>query len=149
MQFMVLRVIHLSRIAYFYKHNIGTLLSLGAVNQCLICGWLVYFAGWRVLETEHTGCPMCLPEEENSSFRNVAYTHTYIYIHVLRWSGFYEDGKSPFTYLYNIICTVNTQYTSRQDAIITNILYLATYFGRNRPSSGQLRTILSYSKNST
>jgi hypothetical protein len=61
MPFMVLKVIHLSRIAYFYKHNIGTLWSLGAVNQFLICGWLVYFAGWRVLETGHAGCAMCLP----------------------------------------------------------------------------------------
>ena len=37
MPFMVLGVIHLSRIAYLYKHTIGTLWSLGAVNQC----WLV------------------------------------------------------------------------------------------------------------
>jgi len=44
--------------------------------------------------------------------------------------------------LYNILCTVNTQHTSRQDAIITIRLYLATCFGRNRPSSGQQRTIL-------
>jgi len=51
--------------------------------------------------------------------------------------------------LYNILRTVNTQQTSRQDAIMTIRLYLATCFGRNRPSSGQLRTILSYSKNST
>ena len=51
--------------------------------------------------------------------------------------------------LYNILCTVNTQYTSRQDAIITIRLYLATCFGRNWPSSGQLRTIIRYSKNST
>jgi len=48
--------------------------------------------------------------------------------------------------LYNILCTVNTQHTSRQDAIITVRLYLATCFGRNRPSSGQLRTILRYIK---
>jgi len=48
---------------------------------------------------------------------------------------------------YNILCTVNTQHTSRQDAIITIRLYLATCFGRKRPSSGQLRTILRYSKN--
>jgi len=48
--------------------------------------------------------------------------------------------------LYNILCTANTQHTSRQDAIITIRLYLATCFGRNRPSSGQLRTILRYSK---
>jgi len=51
--------------------------------------------------------------------------------------------------LYNILCTVNTQHTSRQDAIITIRLYLATCFGHNRPSSGQLRTILRYSKDST
>jgi hypothetical protein len=51
--------------------------------------------------------------------------------------------------LYNILCTVNKQHTSRQDAIITIRLYLATYFGRERPSSGQLRTILRYSKKST
>ena len=44
--------------------------------------------------------------------------------------------------------TVNTQHTSRQDAIITIRLYLATCFGRKRPSSGELRTILRYSKNS-
>ena len=43
--------------------------------------------------------------------------------------------------LYNILRTVNTQHTSRQDAIITIRLYLATCFGRKRPSSGQLRTI--------
>jgi len=49
--------------------------------------------------------------------------------------------------LYNM--TVNTQHTSRQDAIITIRLYLTTCFGRKRPSSGHLRTILRYSKNST
>jgi len=37
--------------------------------------------------------------------------------------------------------------TSRQDAIITIRLYLAKCFGRDRPSSGQLRTILRYNKN--
>jgi len=47
------------------------------------------------------------------------------------------------------LCVVNTQHTSRQDAIITIRLYLATCFGRVRPSAGQLRTILRYSKNST
>jgi len=36
--------------------------------------------------------------------------------------------------LYNVLCTVNTQHTSRQDAIIKIRLYLAT--------------ILRYSKNS-
>jgi len=41
--------------------------------------------------------------------------------------------------VYNTLCTVNTQHTSRQDAIITIRLYLATCFGRKRPSSGQLR----------
>ena len=46
--------------------------------------------------------------------------------------------------LCNILCTLNTQHTSRQDAIITIRLYLATYFGRKRPSLGQLRTILRY-----
>jgi len=44
--------------------------------------------------------------------------------------------------------TVNTQHTSRQDAIIAIKLYMDTYFGRKRPSSGQLRIILRYSKNS-
>jgi len=43
------------------------------------------------------------------------------------------------SHLYNILCTVNTQYTSRQDAVITVRLYLATCFGRDRPSSGQLK----------
>ena len=51
--------------------------------------------------------------------------------------------------LYNILCTVNTQHTSRQDAIVTIRLYLATCFGHKQPSSGQLRTILRYSKIST
>jgi len=51
--------------------------------------------------------------------------------------------------LYNLLCTVNTQHTSRQDAIITIRLYLATCFGRKWPSSGKLKTILRYSKNST
>ena len=41
--------------------------------------------------------------------------------------------------LYNILCTVNTQHTSRQDAIIKIRLYLATCFSRKRPSSSQLR----------
>jgi len=50
--------------------------------------------------------------------------------------------------LYNILCIVNTQHTSRPDAIITIRLYLATCFGRRRPSAGQLRTILRYSINS-
>ena len=43
-----------------------------------------------------------------------------------------------------IFCTVNSQHTSRQDAIITIRLYLATCFNCERPSSGQLRTILRY-----
>ena len=34
--------------------------------------------------------------------------------------------------LYNMLCTVNTQHTSRQDAIITIRLYLGTCFGRKR-----------------
>jgi hypothetical protein len=51
--------------------------------------------------------------------------------------------------LYTVLCTVNTQHTSRQDAIITIRLYLATCFGRDRPSSGQPRKILWYSTNST
>jgi len=50
--------------------------------------------------------------------------------------------------LYNILCTVNTQRTSRQDAVIIIRLYLATCFGHNWPSSDQLRTVLRYSKNS-
>jgi len=50
---------------------------------------------------------------------------------------------------YNIFYTINTQHISRQDAIITIRLCLATCFGRNRLSSGQQRTILRYSKNST
>ena len=49
--------------------------------------------------------------------------------------------------LYNILCTVNTQHTTRQDPIITIRLYLATCFGRDRPSSGPPRTTLRYSKN--
>jgi len=35
--------------------------------------------------------------------------------------------------MYDILCTVNTQHTSRQDAIITISLHLATFFGRLRP----------------
>jgi len=50
--------------------------------------------------------------------------------------------------LCNILCTINMQHTSRQDAIIAISLYLATCFGHNQPSSGQLRTISRYSKNS-
>ena len=56
---------------------------------------------------------------------------------------------SKYQHLYNILCTVNTQHTLRQDAIITVRFYLATCFGRKQPSSGQLRTVLRYSKNST
>jgi hypothetical protein len=44
--------------------------------------------------------------------------------------------------LYNILHTVNTQHTSRQAAIITIRLHLTTCFGRDRPSSGQLRTTI-------
>ena len=51
-----------------------------------------------------------------------------------------------FYFLYNILCTANTQHTSRQDAIITVRLYLATCFDRDLPSSNQLRTIFRYSK---
>ena len=65
---------------------------------------------------------------------------------------FWERGREAIplyiSNLYNILCTVNTQHTSRQDTIIKIRLYLSTSFGRNRPSSGQLRTILRYSKNS-
>jgi len=50
--------------------------------------------------------------------------------------------------LYNILHTVNTRQTPKRDAVITIRLYLATCFGRKRPSSGQLGTILRYSKNS-
>ena len=50
--------------------------------------------------------------------------------------------------LYNILYTVNTQHTSRQDALIIIRLYLATCFGLKQPSSGQLRTILRCSKKS-
>jgi len=60
----------------------------------------------------------------------------------------WEDKANKLS-LYNILRTVNTQHTSRQDAIITSLLYLATCFGCKRPSSGQLRTTLIYSKNST
>ena len=60
-----------------------------------------------------------------------------------------RPSRCVLSNLCNILCTVNTQHTSRQDAIITIKLYLATCFGRKRPSSGQLRTILRYSKNST
>jgi len=43
------------------------------------------------------------------------------------------------------------QYTTyiKQDAIITIRWYLATCFGRDRPSSGQIRTTIRYSKNIT
>ena len=60
---------------------------------------------------------------------------------------FKRPSRCVLSNLYNIFCTVNTQHTLRQDAIITIRLYLATCFGRKRPSSGQLRTILRYSKN--
>jgi len=48
-----------------------------------------------------------------------------------------------------MLCTVNTQHASRQDEIITIRLYLATCFGRDRSSAGQLRTTVIYIKNST
>jgi len=41
-----------------------------------------------------------------------------------------------------ILCTVNTQHTSKQDAAVTIRWYLATCFGRDRPSSGQLWTTI-------
>ena len=51
-------------------------------------------------------------------------------------------------YYYNtILRTVNTQHTSRQDAIITNWLYLATCFGSKRPSAGELLRSLKLSFN--
>jgi len=61
----------------------------------------------------------------------------------------FSIAYKAYNYLYSVLPTVNTQHASRQDAIITIRLYLATCFDRNRPSSGQLRTILRYSKNST
>jgi len=45
-------------------------------------------------------------------------------------------------YWYNILCTINKVLTSKQDAVITVRLHLDTFFGRDRPSSGQLRTTL-------
>jgi len=54
-------------------------------------------------------------------------------------------SRCPSSNLYNILCTINTQHTSRRDSIITIKLYFATCFGRGRPSSGQLKTILMYS----
>ena len=80
--------------------------------------------------------------------------HTLLYVNTC---FFFErererERERPFrcvlSNLYNILCTVNTQHT-RQDAIITIRLYLAICFGRRRPFSGQLRTTLRYSKNST
>ena len=47
------------------------------------------------------------------------------------------------------MCTVNTQHTARQDALFTIGLCLATIFGRKRPSSSELRTVLMYSRDST
>jgi len=46
---------------------------------------------------------------------------------------------------------MHSQYTTyiKQDVLITIKLYLATCFGRDRPFSGQLRTVSSYSKNRT
>jgi len=61
----------------------------------------------------------------------------------------FERGHPLVYYEIYILCTVNTQHTSRQDAVNTTRLYLATCFGRKRPSSGELRTILRYSKNIT
>jgi len=60
-----------------------------------------------------------------------------------------RPSRCMLSNLWNMLCIVNTQHISRQDAIITVRLYLATFFGRKRSSSGQLRTILRYSKNST
>jgi hypothetical protein len=45
------------------------------------------------------------------------------------------------------LCTVNTEHGAKQDEIITNGLYLAKFFSRKRPSAGNLRTVLMYSKN--
>jgi len=67
----------------------------------------------------------------------------------LKWKltkDFFEgSSRCVLSNLYNILCTVNTQHTSKQYAIITIRLYLATCLGRYRPSSGHLRsTVLTY-----
>ena len=51
--------------------------------------------------------------------------------------------------LCDILCTVNTEYRARQDAIITIRLYLAACFGRKWSSASKLRTALRGSKDST
>jgi len=80
------------------------------------------------------------------------HTHTLTFVttvcHQANWKNliFEKPSRCVYPNLYNTLCTVNTQHTSGQDAIITIGLYLATCFGHDRPSSGQLRTTLRYSK---
>jgi len=81
---------------------------------------------------------------------NSLYTVMYLYHHptfpqTLLWYSseliccnfvtfFFEREAIPLCIpnLYNVLCTVNTQHTSRQDAIITIRLYLATCLGRKK-----------------
>ena len=53
----------------------------------------------------------------------------------------------PANSIKSVEYIMHRQYTTyiRQDTIITIRLYLATCFGRDRPSSGKLRTTLRYS----
>ena len=56
--------------------------------------------------------------------------------------GLERPSRCVLLNVYNILCTINTQHTSKQDATVTIRLYLATCFGRDRSSSGQLRTAI-------
>jgi len=70
------------------------------------------------------------------------------------WRKLHNEELNDLYSSPNIVCItyyVPLQYTTYIKTRCNNTirLYLATCFCRNRPSSGQLRTILRYSKNST
>jgi len=54
--------------------------------------------------------------------------HFILFFHAHKWSSKQSNSRPTYvTELYNILCNVNTQHTSRQDAVITIRLYLAKY----------------------
>ena len=67
----------------------------------------------------------------------LTYLLTYFLIYSTKQSPYWEANR--FSAMYTILRMVSTQHTSRQDAIITIGLYLATCFGRNRPTKNNIK----------
>jgi len=87
---------------------------------------------------------------QNGCLTNISQLLT-AWINLVEFTFWGRGGRGHPVVYYQICITyiMHRQYTTyiKQDAIITVKLYLATCFGCDWPSSGQLRTTLRYSKN--